>query len=145
MTVTFFGHRDTPTNIEDKLRRIIIDLIENFSADLFYVGNQGAFDYMARNILRELKNDYPHIKYYVVLAYMPIEKKELDFTDYSETIYPDGLEKTLLKYAIVRRNRWMLEQADTVVVYVAYIVGGAAKFKELAEKKGKRVINLKDM
>ena len=29
MTVTFFGHKDTPKNIEPTLRTTLIDLIEN--------------------------------------------------------------------------------------------------------------------
>jgi len=36
----------------------------------------------------------------------------------------------------------MLEQADIVITYVKYIVGGAQKFNALAEKKGKTVINI---
>ncbi len=85
---------------------------------------------------------YPHIRYAVVLAYMPGERAALDTADYSDTIYPDGLESTPLRYAISKRNRWMLRQADTVGTYVTYSTGGAAQFKALAEKKGKRVINL---
>ena len=38
----------------------------------------------------------------------------------------------------------MIEQSDYVVTYVKYTVGGAAQFKEYAEKKGKIVINLAD-
>ena len=30
MTVTFFGHRDTPRESEEDLRNVLIDLIENF-------------------------------------------------------------------------------------------------------------------
>lgn len=36
----------------------------------------------------------------------------------------------------------MIEQADYVITYVTHSWGGAAKFKELAEKKGKTVINI---
>ena len=41
---TFFGHRDCPSSIKPKLREVLIDLIENHSVDMFYVGQQGAFD-----------------------------------------------------------------------------------------------------
>ena len=41
---TFFGHRDTPKNIEPILQSTLIDLVENKEVDLFFVGNQGAFD-----------------------------------------------------------------------------------------------------
>ena len=39
------------------------------------------------------------------------------------------------------RNRWMLERSDIVVTYVRS-PGGAAKFKALAERKGKHVIEV---
>ena len=59
MTCTFFGHRDAPDTIKPILREKIIDLIENRGVDLFYVGNQGAFDRMTIKVLRELKEKYP--------------------------------------------------------------------------------------
>ncbi len=142
VTCTFFGHKNTPQEIEPTLRSVLIDLIENKKVNSFYVGNQGHFDYMVRKALKQLKLDYPHISYAVVLAYMPIKKT--DYEDYSDTIFPDGLESVPPKYAISKRNRWMIDKSDFVVTYVKRIVGGAAQFKELAEKKGKTVINLAD-
>lgn len=38
----------------------------------------------------------------------------------------------------------MIDKSDYVVVYITHPWGGAAQFKELAEKKGKAVINLLD-
>ena len=46
------------------------------------------------------------------------------------------------RYAIDRRNKWMLKQADFVVTYITHDWGGAAKFAKMAEKQGKKVINL---
>ena len=135
---TFFGHRDTPENAEEPLRKILIQLIEKESVSLFYVGNQGNFDRIVRKVLKFFKQIYPHITYYVVLAYFPNSTQE----DCTDTIYPDGLEWTPPKFAIDKRNRWMLERSDFVVSYVVHTFGGAGKFMELAEKKGKTVINL---
>lgn len=142
---TFFGHRDAPARIEKILRGVLVSLIENENVDLFYVGNQGGFDYEVRKILKLLKVDYPHIEYAVVLAHMPGERDELGYSDYSDTIYPDGLENTPPKFAVCKRNKWMIDRSDYVVTYVKRIVGGAAQFKELAEKKGKSVINIADL
>lgn len=142
MTVTFFGHSNAPQEIQKSLESVIVDLIESRNARNFYVGNHGNYDLMVRKILKKLKQIYPHIEYAVVLAYLPGKNKEFEFVDYSDTIYPDGLENTLPKFAIDKRNRWMIEQSDVVIAYVKYIVGGAQKFKELAEKKGKIVINI---
>ncbi len=137
LVCTFFGHRDTPNEIEPLLRAALIDLIENEQVSLFYVGNQGNFDWMVRKILRELKERYP-IDYAVVLAYLP--EKPDPYEDYSDTVYP--LEGVPPRFAIDRRNYWMLEQADYVITYVRVGWGGAAKFKEIAEKRGLKIYNL---
>lgn len=97
---------------------------------------------MVKKELKQLTVIYPHIKYSVVLAYIPGKRDEFDITDYSDTIYPDGLERVPLRFAIDKRNRMMIEWSDIVVTYVCYSGGGAAQFKELAEKRKKIVINL---
>ena len=143
MTCTFFGHRNVPNEIEPTLRSTLVDLIENHGADLFYVGNHGEFDAMVRRVLRELSAKYP-IKYHVVLAYMPEKRDEFRSEDYSDTILPEGLEDVPKRFAINYRNKWMIERSDCVVTYVVRDVGsGAAKFKKLAEKKGRKVLCLK--
>ena len=144
LTCTFFGHKYVPQSVEPVLRSLLIDLIEKEGADLFYVGNHGAFDAMVRRVLRNLSKRYP-LTYHVVLAYMPQKSDPLDPTDYSDTILPEGVENVPRRFAISFRNRWMVERADVVVTYVTHEIGsGAAQFKKLAERKKKRVINLGD-
>ena len=140
MTVTFFGHRDTPDTVESILERTLIELIERKGARLFYVGNHGSFDSMVLRVLHRLGKTYPDIKCLTVLAYMPSEKGEYAFG----TIFPEGLETVPRRYAIDRRNRWMVNRADVVVAYVRHSAGGAATFCDLALRKRKTVINLVD-
>lgn len=140
MVCTFFGHRNTPERIRPLLREVLTELIEKRGVDKFYVGNQGSFDYYVRKELNDLSKYYPHIEYYVVLAYIHGKKDEDE--DYYQTIYPGNLGPR--RFAIDKRNRWMIERSDIVVTYVQFVYGGAAKFKELAEKKGKEIINLGD-
>ena len=73
MTATFFGHKDTPKEIEPTLRTTLVELIENHNASVFYVGNNGNFDTMVRRLLKELSQVYP-ITYSVVLAYLPTKQ-----------------------------------------------------------------------
>ena len=77
MVCTFFGHKDTPKEIEPTLRSTLIDLIENKNVNVFYVGNNGNFDTMVRRQLEDLSQTYP-IAYSVVLAYLPTEKNKYD-------------------------------------------------------------------
>ena len=139
MTVTFFGHKDTPKEIEPTLRSTLIDLIENKNVTVFYVGNNGNFDTMVRRQLEDLSHTYP-ITYSVVLAYLPTKKSEYD--NYTNTILPEGIETKPKRFAISYRNKWMVGQSDVVVTYVTHSFGGAAQFKEMAEKQGKTVIEL---
>ena len=87
-----------------------------------------------------MKAKYPQIRYSVILAYMPDEHiKEI----YGEnTLFPDGMESVPKKFAISKRNDWMILHSGFAVCYVYKITGGAAKFREKAEKKGLQVINL---
>lgn len=139
MICTFFGHRDAPQGIEDTLRKILLDLIKNKKVSMFYIGNQGNFDFMVKKVLKELG-----AKYYIVIPYMPTKTDPLDTFDYSQTIYPDGLENTPPKFAISKRNMWLIEKSNVVVTYVTKTYGGAFAFKQQAIKKGKTVIELSE-
>ena len=136
-TVTFFGHRDTPKEIESALRLTLIDLIENKNATVFYVGNHGNFDAMVRRQLEDLSKTYP-IKYYVVLAYMPGKSDNPD----EHSILPEGIETVPRRFAINYRNKWMLNKSDIVVTYVTRNFGGAVQFKKSAKMQSKLMIEL---
>ena len=139
-TCCFFGHREVTHNIRDKLTAILGKLITEYGVTDFYVGHQGQFDNMVYSVLKELKAYYPQIRYTVVLAYMPDEHiKEV----YGEnTLLPDGMESVPKKFAISKRNDWMIQQSDYAVCYVHKITGGAAKFREKAEEKGLQIIDV---
>ena len=134
-TVTFFGHRDAPKEIEPTLKSALVDLIENKNATIFYVGNHGNFDAMVRRHLEDLSKNYP-IKYYVVLAYMPSKS---DIAD-DHTILPEGIETVPKRFAISYRNKWMLGKSDIAVTYVIRNFGGAWEFKQMAEKTNKIIV-----
>ena len=136
---TFFGHRDAPSEIKASLRQILSDLIERQGVKQFYVGNQGSFDTMARNLLAEFELTYG-IRYEVVLAYMP--KRNDPLYDPEHTVLPEGIETVPPRFAIEYRNKWMIDHSDIVITYVHRSFGGAAKFKELAEKRNKAVIQI---
>ena len=138
MTVTFFGHKDTPATIQPYLEKVLEELILNRNANEFYVGNNGLFDSMVKTTLEKLKNKYSFIRYSVVLAYLPQNKQG----DYSDTIYPEGLENVPMRFAICKRNDWMISKADIVITYVNYTFGGAYKYKEKSIKMGREIIEL---
>lgn len=138
MTVTFFGHRDAPDAIRERLTKTLVGLIVNEGAGTFYVGNEGAFDRLCQSVLAELEKRYP-IDYTVVLAYMPTKRQG---TEAVSTLLPEAAALAPPRFAIERRNRFMASQSDLAVTYVTTSYGGAAKGKRLMQKAGKRVIEL---
>ena len=128
---TFFGHSQCP-DLRSELRDAVMRLSGD-GVDMFYVGDNGRFDAQVRSVLSELG-----LRYGVVLAYLPKGAG----AGFGDTMFPEGLELVHPRYAIERRNRWMLERSDYVVTYVHHGWGGAAKFAALAERQGKRMIRL---
>ena len=142
MVCTFFGHRKiyNAKEIEPTLRSALLDLIENKGVTAFYVGNHGGFDSMVQRVLKELSEQYP-ISCLIVLAYLP-EKSPVEPFHF-ETILPEGIEAVPKRFAILYRNKWMVEHSDFVITYVTHDNGsGAAQFKALAERQGKKIIDL---
>ena len=141
MTCTFFGHRDTPSDVLPYIEEILSFLIENENVETFYVGNNGNFDRYVIKALRKIKEKYPEITYSIVLAYMPTSKNEYDST---ETVYPEELAFVPKKFAISKRNDWMINKSDYVVTYIKYGFGGAKQFADKARRKNKTVIDIFD-
>ena len=139
MVCTFFGHSECYDLDAVELSNAIEALIQE-GVDEFLVGHQGKFDAMVRKCLRSLQKQYPNIRYSVVLAYFPTEKRQWE--DAADTMYPEGLENIHPKFAIEWRNRYLVESAQVCLCYINRTFGGAYKFARLAQKKGLRMINL---
>ena len=52
------------------------------------------------------------------------------------------VENTPPKYAILKRNEYMVDQSELLIAYVNHGWGGAAKTLEYAVRKHKKYINL---
>ena len=92
----------------------------------------------AVSVLAELRKRYQHIKVYRVLAYMP----KLGDTDTYDTIVPEGIETTYPRYAIIKRNKWMIDHSDYVIAYVTHTFGGAYQAVVRAKRKKITVISV---
>lgn len=137
MTCSLFGHRYADDGLSKSLKNAIIDMIEKYNVDKFYVGNNGEFDRLAVSVLNELLLEYD-FTHYIVLAYFFETKDEI----YSKTtIYPEGLELVHKRYAISARNNWMVDNSDCIICYVWHD-GGACKAMKRAENQGKKIINI---
>lgn len=142
MIVTFCGHGKI--TYTDETRKLLRDTIENLiseGADEFLLGGYGAFDVMAANAVKNLKAKYPHIKSVLVVPYID---RDFDRDLYDCSEYPP-IERVPKRFAILKRNEWMVDQADVVVAYVDHDWGGASKMLRYAFQKKKRVVNLADL
>lgn len=137
VVVSFCGHSRVSNydEIHEWLINVISQLIDE-GATLFYSGGYGQFDHMVAGILKELKNTHPQLESVLVLAYL---NREVDVSLYDDTTYPP-IENVPVRYAILKRNHWMVEQADIVVAYVTHNWGGAAQMLEYAERKKKKLV-----
>lgn len=138
MIVTFCGHREIAqtAEVEEWLQTVIRGLIEQ-GATTFYLGGYGAFDGLAASVLRKEKKNHPSIELILVLAYL---NGRQDAVGYDGSVYPE-LEKIPRRFAILHRNRWMVQSADVVVAYVLHDWGGAATTLRYAKQKRKRIIS----
>lgn len=137
MKITFCGHKDVVDReaVERWLCSVCSELIAQ-GADEFYLGGYGGFDHMCAAVLRKMKDANPHIRLVLVLPYL---NRSILTDGYDETVYPP-LESVPRRFAISRRNEWMVVESDAVVAYVTHGWGGAAKTLEYARRKKKRIL-----
>lgn len=137
MKVTFCGHSDVPQS--EDVRQWLRDTLEkliSMDADTFLLGGYGTFDRMASSVVWDLKKAYPWIQSVLVLPYL---NRQMVESQCDWTVYPE-LENVPKRYAIVHRNRCMVDDADFVAAYVLHSWGGAAQTLAYAQRKKKAIL-----
>lgn len=139
MICAFFGHRDIACcdALDDTIRRAISE----YDADTFWVGGYGGFDRLAAGSVCRVKQEHPHIRLLLIRAYLPRQGETLAEC-YDSSIYPEGLETVPQRFAISRRNHWMVDHCDMAITYVSHSYGGAYQAYRGVIKRGVPVINL---
>ncbi len=137
MICTFCGHRDCGEDRYNILKDEISKLID-IGVDTFYNGGYGKFDMLALRAVKELKEKYAHIKSYIVLAYRDddfIKKYNAIVKVCSaETFYPFE-SRVLPRYAIIKRNEWMVRESQYMIAHTHSHIGGSGLMLEYAERK----------
>ena len=136
MIVTFCGHRQVEEEllVRSWLEATVAELIQK-GADVFYLGGYGRFDRMALSVVNHAKEEHP-LRSVLVLPYLD---RKTAAEEYDHTIYPP-LENVPKRFAILKRNRWMVDKADVIVAYVIHEWGGAAATLRYAESREKAVV-----
>lgn len=119
--------------ISNKCRELICD----YGVNEFWVGNYGAFDHLAANIVREIKQHYA-VKLNLIIPYLTKEineYKEQYQKNYDYIIMADIPEKTPYPYRIIKCNQYMIQNSSFLIAYVIGSSGGAAKTLAYANQK----------
>ena len=143
-TVAFCGHGNIPSTDLEKIKPILYNKLETLittqGATEFLLGGYGDFDGTAARVVKALKVKYPHIISTLVIPYIDRDyNKEL----YDGSVFPP-IESVPKRFAISKRNEWMVQCADIIIAYVKYSWGGARATLEYAKRKKKEIINLAD-
>ena len=145
MIITFCGHSSYISDLDDEKRLLgLFEQVIHGEKVSFYLGGYGRFDGFARRCAQEYKEKYCNAELVFVSPYFGEwlnERKEILNKEYDRIVYPN-LECVPKKFAILKRNEWMVKQADYVFAYVRTHYGGAYKALLYAYKHKKPYINL---
>ena len=138
MIVSFCGHAclTDHNSIKDQLRTSLHTLTPN-SPIHFYLGGYGDFDSIAYACCKQFARSHPGTKLFWISPYVSATPEK----EYDGVIYP-GLENVPPKLAIIKRNEWMMENANIVIAYIEHSFGGAYKSFCFATRKKKQIYNL---
>ena len=139
MVVAFCGHKNVyqTERVSQQVKQIVSSLVKE-GAGTFLLGGYGSFDSIAAVAVRDLKKEYSGLRSVLVVPYL---NRDYDTSLYDESVYPP-IEDVPKRFAISRRNEWMVDKADVIIAYVDHDWGGAAATLRYAERKNKRIINV---
>jgi len=150
-TVTFFGTRSLsdPFIIENRLEKVLREIILSKEYTDFLVGRDGEFDQLASSVIRRCKEKYAcgNVSHILVLPYERAEyrdNKESFEAYYDEVQICYESSQAHPKAAIEVRNRVMTDRSDLVICALEHEYGGAYAAMRYAKQTGKRVINIYD-
>ncbi len=148
MIVAFCGHRDYFKKSEEK-KRVMDFLNQRIGEEKveFFLGEYGGFDRFAFECCEEFKQTHPQARLVFVTPYLRFSNAEIDQINrkkFDQILYPE-LERVPLRFAILKRNQYMMEKADVVICFINHSWGGAYQTVLYAKKKGKEIFNLAEM
>ena len=148
MIITFVGH--ATISFKEKVKEAVKEqiLAETSHVKHFtcYIGGYGDFDETCALACRELKMITDRFDVVYVTPYISLSEQEkineMQACGLCDTsVYPP-LESVPPRFAISKRNEWMVTNADLIVAYVSRSYGGAYKTLQMARRRKKRIINI---
>ena len=148
MTVSFIGHAFLVTN--EDVKELVKELLREETAEAdhvtCYLGRHGEFDRLCAHACKELKKERKGIETIYVTPYITSTEhehiKDLQAQGLCDAVLYPPLESVPPRLALIRRNEWIVANADLVIAYVNHSYGGAYRALCAAKRRGKRIINL---
>ena len=141
-TAVFIGHRYLPDEaalapaVRAAVRRLLAAGYRRFLC-----GGCGSFDRLCAEILWDMKTGMPGVESILVHPY-PRNHFPQSVCRYFDTVLYPGLEDVPPRYAIPRRNRWMVEQSQAALCHVTHDWGGAYQTLAYARRRGLQIYNV---
>ena len=136
-TCSFIGHRDAPDSLAPELDALVERHIAEYDVREFVVGRYGSFDALAASAVKRAKTRHPDVRLVYLRPYHPAERPEKTPSGFDGSFYPPGMERVPRKLAIVRANRYMVDNSDFLIAY-AWHPGNARELVEYAKKREQR-------
>ncbi|MBQ7654080.1 MAG: hypothetical protein IJS17_03310 [Clostridia bacterium] len=139
-----FGNSNWCYDIMPKIMTALEYAIDE-GCDTFFLGERGLFDSYMLEATRELQAKYPHIKRVLVIPYITktLENYKRDYErDFDSILLPHEMLLVPPRFAILKRNEWVIDQSDIVLFYTRYTYGGSGKAADYARRKKKFTIHL---
>ena len=145
MIISFCGHSNYSSTQTDEIDtiKLLEEIIQGNQVD-FYLGGYGNFDNFALVCAKKYKEKHSNAQIIFVTPYLGdwLDRRRDDLKKvYDDIIYPE-LEHVPKKFAISKRNEWIINQSDFIISYVKTHYGGAYKSLLYAHKRKKLYVNL---
>ncbi len=151
-TCCFFGNRtiNETEQLKSTLYKNIEKLIVDKEVDTFLFGSKSRFNELCVELMREIKQKYPHIKRVYVRAeypYIDENYKSYLLENYEDTYYPEKIINSG-RAVYVERNFEMIDKSHFCVVYYdeqnapTKRKSGTKIALDYASKQGCQIINV---
>ena len=150
MIISFIGHSliASKDQVKELIKEQLRAVVQKCDRLTCYVGGYGDFDELCTAACYELKKEIKIEVVYVTPYLSDTHKSLLEEMKnrgiYDSSIYPP-LEKIPPKFAISKRNEWMMYTADLVIAYVSHNYGGAYNALLVAKRRKKTIINIYEL
>lgn len=134
----FIGHRDAPDDIYPALETAVEQHIVEYGVLDFIAGNHGRFDALVARAVQTVKKRHPAATLTLLLPYYPFGKGISLPDGYDGSFYPPNMEMVPKRAAIVKANRYMVDNSTHLVAYAQYSASNSKAILEYAQKRERR-------